>query len=81
MKTQAELHREDRAKYNLVHPVHGTITKARANEIWAKRGSGNSVLHVVSFEEDAIVLHLWKQLNGYTSWMTAFFIFLNQEPK
>lgn len=77
MTTQAELHRRDRARYNLSHPEYGTISKARADQIWAGRGMENSINPTPT--EDAIIRALWDQLDGSSSYMGAFFIFLNQE--
>lgn len=77
MARQRELHRQDRARYNLVHPIHGTITKARADELWAGRGMENEI-HP-SQVEHLVIMHLWDQLDGGSSYMSAFFIYLNQE--
>lgn len=75
--TQRELHRRDRARYNLSHPQLGTIGKGRADQIWAGRGTENGINPTP--DEDAIIRFLWDQLDGSSSYMTAFFILLNQE--
>ena len=75
---QIELHRQDRAKYNLVHPTLGTITKERADQLWAERDKWDNTVWPTR-EEDEIIRFLWSQLIGSASFMTAFFVFLNQE--
>lgn len=76
-------HRKDREKYNLTHPTLGTITKARAEELWNSRGLvGNARLGEVPVtpEENKIVHFVWGQIkSGSSCWMDAFFIYLNQE--
>ena len=75
---QLELHRLERAKYNLVHPVHGTISAFRARELWASRRMHMEGIEATP-EEDAIIRYLWDQMDGSSCYMSAFFVFLNQE--
>jgi hypothetical protein len=83
---QRLLLRAERAKYKLVHPNLGTISKTRAEELWEGRGQVGdlkpfeAVADRVTPEEDQIIQFVWDQMPDYSSWMDAFFIFLNQEP-
>lgn len=85
-ETQKLAHRLEREKYNLVHPTLGTITKARAEELWATNYLGTIAKFPkhprgLTEDENKIVRFLWDQIeSGSSSWMSAFFIYVNQEP-
>lgn len=77
-RRQRQLHRAEQGRYNLTHPVHGTISGDRARELWAGRNCLDNQVHPTP-EEDEIIMFLWLQMSGSSNYMGAFFIFLNQD--
>ena len=60
MRSQRELHRAERARYNLTHPTLGTISGGRARELWAARERWDNVVRPTA-DEDTIICFLWEQ--------------------
>lgn len=53
------------------------LSQQRAQELWSQRGPQNTVRHAMTDNEAACVDFEWDAMGGYTSWMDAFFRFLN----
>lgn len=57
---------------------YGTITKERAELIWAKRTVQLDITNQVTEDEDRIVKALWDRMPGASTYMDAFLRFRNQ---